>query len=140
MMPSWVDFLASEVEVTVLQNLVLQDILPDQLILIPINMEAHIDLHQIIINNLNPTQVIKDMPPITRHPPIPIQDIGNPLPPVLKSTTLVQPQPIIPQDNQPQLLFIHQPLRILNKMLPTVHLLIKDMPQPLMVEVWRKRK
>ena len=138
MMLSWVDFLASEVEVIVLQNLVLLDILQDQLILILINMEAHIDLHQIIINNLNPTQVIKDMLQITRHPPTPIQDIGNPLPPVLKSTTLLQP--IIPQDNQPQLRFIHQPPRTLNKMLPTVHLLIKDMPQPLMAEVWRKRK
>ena len=138
MMLSWVDFLASEVEVTVLQNLVLQDIQPDQLILIPINMEAHIDLHQIIINNLNPIQVIKDMPQITQHPPTPIQDTGNPLPPVLKSTTLVQP--IIPQDNQPQLRFIHQPPRTLNKMLPTAHHLIKDMPQPLMAEVWRKRK
>ena len=84
MMPSWVDFLALEVEVTVLQNLVLLDILPDQLILILINMEVHIDLHQIIISNLNPTQVIKDMPLITQHPLTPIQDIGNPLPPVLK--------------------------------------------------------
>ena len=138
MIQSWVDFLASEVEVTVLQNLVLLDILPDQLILILINMEAHIDLHQIIISNLNPTQVIKDMPQITQHPPTPIQDIGNPLPPVLKSTTLVQP--IIPQDNQPQLRFIHQPPRTLNKMLPIARHLIKDMPQPLMAEVWRKRK